>query len=126
MCPHPPAFHGVPGRWTDNVVDQRPQCGGRLSLVVWTGKYRTPRVKAIGSKAPRNATKTITRKEETTMSMRHAAPRNTNVATRRPLKRSSEIILAAIIYLTASCFAVIGTLGVAAAIWVLWGTLGVR
>lgn len=60
------------------------------------------------------------------MTMRHAAPRNTNVAPRRPLKRSSEIILAAIIYLTASCFAVIGTLGVVAAIWGLWGTLGVR
>lgn len=60
------------------------------------------------------------------MTMRHAAPRNTNVATRRPLKRSSEIILAAIIYLTASCFAVVGTLGVMAAIWVLWGVLGVR
>lgn len=60
------------------------------------------------------------------MSMRHAASRRTNVAPRRPLKRSSEIILAAIIYLTASCFAVVGTLGVAAAIWVLWGTLGVR
>lgn len=60
------------------------------------------------------------------MNMRHAAPRNTNVATRRPLKRSSEIILAAIIYLTASCFAVIGTLSVVAVIWTLWGTLGVR
>jgi hypothetical protein len=60
------------------------------------------------------------------MTMKHAAPRNTNVATRRPLKRNSEIILAAVIYLTASCFAVIGTLGVMAAIWVLWGTLGVR
>ena len=60
------------------------------------------------------------------MNMRHAAPRRPNAATRRPLKRSSEIILAAIIYLTASCFAVVGTLGVAAAIWVLWGTLGVR
>lgn len=60
------------------------------------------------------------------MSMRHAAPRRTNAATRRPLKRSSEIILAAIIYLTASCFAVIGTLGVVAAMWVLWGALGVR
>lgn len=60
------------------------------------------------------------------MTMRHAAPRNTNVATRRPLKKSSEIILAAIIYLTASCFAVIGTLSVVAAIWVLWGALGVR
>lgn len=60
------------------------------------------------------------------MSMKRAAPRNTNVVTRRPLKRSSEIILAAIIYLTASCLAVIGTLGFVAAIWVLWGTLGVR
>lgn len=60
------------------------------------------------------------------MNMRHAAPRRTNAATRRPLKRSSEIILAATIYLTASCLAVIGTLGFVAAIWVLWGTLGVR
>lgn len=60
------------------------------------------------------------------MSMRHAAPRRTSVATRRPLRRSSEIILAAIIYLTASCFAVIGTLGVVAAVWTLWGVLGVR
>ena len=59
------------------------------------------------------------------MTMRHAAPRR-NVATRRPLKRSSEIILAAIIYLTASCFAVIGTLGFVMAMWVLWGALGVR
>ncbi|MGO0235136.1 hypothetical protein [Escherichia coli] len=60
------------------------------------------------------------------MTMRHAAPRRTNVATRRPLKRSSEIILAAIIYLTASCFAVIGTLGFVTAIWALWGAIGVR
>lgn len=60
------------------------------------------------------------------MNMRHAAPGRTSVATRRPLKRSSEIILAAVIYLTASCFAVVGTLGFVAAIWVLWGTLGVR
>lgn len=60
------------------------------------------------------------------MGMRHTAPRNANVATRRPLKRSSEIILAAVIYLTASCLAVIWTLGFVAAIWVLWGTLGVR
>lgn len=60
------------------------------------------------------------------MTIRHAAPRRTNVATRRPLRRSGEIILAAIIYLTASCFAVVGTLGFVAAIWVLWGTLGVR
>jgi hypothetical protein len=42
------------------------------------------------------------------------------------LKRSSEIILAAVIYLTASCLAVVGTLGFIAAIWVLWGALGVR
>lgn len=60
------------------------------------------------------------------MNMRHATPRNTNAAPRRPLKRGSEIILAAIIYLTASCFAVVGTLGFVAAIWVLWGTLGLR
>ena len=60
------------------------------------------------------------------MTVRHAAPKHTNVATSRPLKRSSEIILAAVIYLTASCFAVIGTLGFVAAIWVLWGVLGVR
>lgn len=60
------------------------------------------------------------------MNMRHAAPKHTNAATCRPLKRSSEIILAAVIYLTASCLAVIGTLGFVAAIWVLWGTLGVR
>lgn len=58
--------------------------------------------------------------------MRHAAPRNTNIATRRPLKRSSEIVLAAIIYLTASCLAVIGTFGFVMAVWVLWGALGVR
>ena len=60
------------------------------------------------------------------MSMRHAAPKHTNVASRRPLKRSSEIILAAIIYLTASCFAVVGTLGIVAVVWTLWGALGVR
>ena len=60
------------------------------------------------------------------MSMRHAAPRHTHAATRRSSKRSSEIILAAVIYLTASFFAVIGTLGVVAVVWVLWGALGVR
>lgn len=60
------------------------------------------------------------------MSMRHAAPRRTNAATRRPLKRSSEIILAAIIYLTASCFAVIGTMSIVAIIWTLWGAVGAR
>ena len=60
------------------------------------------------------------------MNMRHATPRRTSVATPRPLKRSSEIILAAVIYLAASCFAVIGTFGFVAAIWVLWGALGAR
>lgn len=60
------------------------------------------------------------------MNMRHAAPKRTNAVPRRPLKRSSEIILAIIIYLTASCLAVVGTLGFVAAIWVLWGALGVR
>lgn len=60
------------------------------------------------------------------MNMRHAAPKRTSAATRRPLKRSGEIILAAVIYLTASCFAAIGTLGFVAVIWVLWGVLGVR
>lgn len=60
------------------------------------------------------------------MTMRHAAPRHTNAATRRPLKRSSEIILAAVIYLTASCLAVIGTFSFVAAMWVLWGTIGAR
>lgn len=60
------------------------------------------------------------------MTMRHAAPKHTNAATRRPLRRSSEIILAAIIYLTASCFAVVGTLGLVGIIWVLWGAIGVR
>ena len=60
------------------------------------------------------------------MNMRHAEPRHPQAPTRRPLKRSSEIILAAVIYLTASCLAVVGALGFVAAIWVLWGTLGVR
>lgn len=100
----------------------------------WTGYHQGHIVKAIGSKTaasqtgrpPRNATKTNHEEREDTMNMRHAAPRNTDVATRRPLKRSSEIILAAVIYLTASCFAVVGTLGVVAAIWILWGALGVR
>lgn len=60
------------------------------------------------------------------MNMRHAASPRPRPLPRRPLKRNSEIILAAIIYLTASCLAVVGTLGFVAAIWVLWGTLGVR
>lgn len=69
---------------------------------------------------------TIIMEEQITMSMRHAAPCHPRPLTRRPLKRSSEIILAAIIYLTASCLAIVGTLGFVAAIWGLWGTLGVR
>ena len=60
------------------------------------------------------------------MTMRHAAPRRTNAVTRRPSRRSSEIILAAVIYLTASCFAVIGTLGIVAVAWTLWGAIGAR
>lgn len=60
------------------------------------------------------------------MTMRHATPRRTNAAPRRPLKRSSEIILAVVIYLAASCFAVVGTLGIVAVVWTLWGALGVR
>ena len=59
------------------------------------------------------------------MNMRHATPRHTSVATHRPLKRSSEIILAVVIYLTASYLAVVGTLGFVAVIWVLWGMVGV-
>lgn len=109
-------------------------CGGRLTQVVWTGGHRGLRVKAIGSKAatlpdgvdaPQH-NQDHRREEEETMTMRHAASRNTNVTTRRPLKRSSEIILAAIIYLTASCLAVIGTLGIVAVVWTLWGAIGVR
>lgn len=60
------------------------------------------------------------------MNMRHAASRRHQAVTHRPLKRSSEIILGTVIYLTASCLAVVGTLGFVTAIWVLWGALGVR
>lgn len=104
-----------------------PECGGRLTPVGWTGERQDPRVKAIGSKtaAPQHNQDHHGERGDI-MSMRHAAPRNSNVATRRPLKRSSEIILAAIVYLTASCLAVVGTLGFVAAIWVLWGAIGVR
>lgn len=63
---------------------------------------------------------------EDIVTMRHAAPRHTNAFTRRPLRRSSEIILAAVIYLTASCFAVVGTLGIVAVVWTLWGAIGAR
>lgn len=111
-----------------------PTRGGRLTLVVWTGERRRPRVKVIGSKTAarqteqmsRTTIQTITMREQITMSMRHAAPRRTNVASRRPLKRSSEIILAAVIYLIASCLAIVGTFGFVTAIWVLWGALGAR
>lgn len=113
-----------PTHWT--VADASP---------VWCGQASVgaTRVKAIGSKvvarqtgrAPRNTIQDHGERGDI-MTMRHAAPRNSNTAPRRPLKRSSEIILAAIIYLTASCFAVIGTLGIAAVVWTLWGTLGVR
>lgn len=56
------------------VGNQTPECGGRLTLVGWTGEHRRPRVKAIGSKTvarqgearrPSSTTKTITEKEET-------------------------------------------------------------
>ena len=75
---------------------------------------------------PRTTVETNHGEREETMTMRHAAPRNANIATRRPLKRSSEIILAAIVYLTASCFAVVGTLGIVAVVWTLWGAIGAR
>lgn len=50
-----------------------PECGGRLTLVGWTGEHRRPRVKAIGSKTAagqtgqtlHSTTKTVTEKEET-------------------------------------------------------------
>lgn len=121
-----PSFMVFEGGGADVSGTNTTERDGRLTLVGWTGERRGPRVEAIGGKTvARNTIKTITEKEDT-MTMRHAAPRSTNAVTRRPLKRSSEIILATIIYLTASCFAIVGTLGVAAAIWVLWGALGVR
>ena len=102
------------------------ECGGRLIAVGGQATIGNLELRPSGARqTPRNEIKTIAEREET-MSMRHAAAKRTNAVTRRPLKRSSEIILAAIIYLTASCFAVVGTLGFVAAIWVMWGTLGVR
>ena len=130
---HPPfvAFRGgrLTTSWTNTL-----ECGGRLTLVGWTGYHQSPRVKVIGSKttAPPDGAGAPQRNQyhhgerEDTMTMRHAAPRCTNVATRRPLKRSSEIILATIIYLTASCFAVVGTLGIVMVVWALWGAIGAR
>ena len=77
-------------------------------------------------RTPRTTAETDHGEREIIMSMRHAAPKHSNAATRRPSRRGSEIILATIIYLTASCFAVIGTLGVVAVVWTLWGAIGVR
>lgn len=134
MCPvtHPP-FMVFEGGGADGVVNQHLECGERLTPGGWTGEHRSPRVEAIGEQdssppgadAPQHK-RDHRRERGEIMSMRHAAPRRTSVATRRPLKRSSEIILAAIIYLTASCFAVIGTLGIVAVVWTLWGAIGVR
>ena len=43
-----------------------PECGGRLTSAGWTGYYRGPKVKTVGSEtAARNTTKTIAEKEET-------------------------------------------------------------
>ena len=64
------ACSGVKG-W--RVGNQTPGCGGRLTLVVWTGEHRRPRVKAIESNTTarqtgqtlHSTTKTITEKEET-------------------------------------------------------------
>lgn len=85
----------------------------------WTSERRAPRVEVITSENHHE-------EREEIVTMRHAAPKRTNAAPPRPLKRSNEIILAAIIYLTASCFAVVGTLGIAAVVWVLWGAIGAR
>lgn len=107
-----------PTPWT--VMDVSPRLGGQAGV-------GGPRVEAIGSKtaAPQRNQDHHEKRGEI-MTMRHAAPRRANVATRRPLKRNSEIILAAIIYLTASCFAVIGTLGIVGIVWTLWGAIGAR
>lgn len=129
---HPSAFHGVLGWWADvsrpthqSVADVSPRWGGRAGVVSLELRPSGARQRPDGADAPQyNQDHHVER--EGIMTMRHAALRHANVAPRRPLKRSSEIILAAIIYLTASCFAVVGTLGFVAAIWVLWGAIGVR
>lgn len=36
--------------WADVSGTNALDCGGRLTMVVWTGEHRRPRVKAIGSK----------------------------------------------------------------------------
>lgn len=62
--------------WGDGLTvsgTNTPDCGGRLTLVGWTGEHRRPRVKAIGSKTValqagqtlHSTTKTIAEKEET-------------------------------------------------------------
>ena len=109
------------------VADVSSRWGGRASIGALELRPSGARQWPV-RRGGRSRTTNLNHREERrdTMNMRHAVPKRTNVATRRPLKRSSEIILAAVIYLTASCFAVVGTLGFVAAIWVLWGALGVR
>lgn len=53
--------------------------------------------------------------------MRHAAP-----ASRRPLGRAAQLVLAAIIYATAGLTTALITLGSALTIWGLWQWLGVN
>lgn len=107
------------------VADVSPWWGGRASIGALelrpSGARQWPVRRGRRSTAQPRPSQ---RRGQTTM--RHAALRHPRTLTRRPLKRSSEIILATVIYLTASCLAVVGTLGFVAAIWVLWGTLGVR
>mgnify|MGYP000927772533 CR=1 FL=1 len=135
MCPSPSRLSwrsGVVGRTCLNptsgvVVNVSLDWCGQAGIVVLelrpSGARQQP---ARMGQTPCSTTQIIAEKDGDAMTMRHAAPKHSNVAPRRPLKRSSEIILAAIIYLTASCLAVIGTLGVAAVAWTLWGAIGVR
>ena len=132
MCGPSPVVLGVMGctcrESTPQIVaDVSPRWGGQASIGVLELRPSGARQQPAGVKQGAQQHNQDHHGERgDAMNMRHAAPKHTNVATRRPLKRSSEIILAAVIYLTASCLAVIGTLGFVAAIWVLWGTLGVR
>lgn len=51
MCtPSPIRLSWCSGVMGWRVGNQTPECGGRLTPVVWTGEHRRPRVKAIGSK----------------------------------------------------------------------------
>ena len=108
------------------VADVSPRWGGRVSIGTLELRPSGARQRPVRRGRRPTAQPDHHRERGDTMNVRHAAPKHTNAATRRPLKRSSEIILAVTIYLTASCLAVIGTLGFVAAIWVLWGALGVR